>query len=68
MNEPIPGQCYICGQHGPVHCIELYTVGSEATWLCATCRLLLTEFARCLHAFRYRAMFTRRETDVKATA
>ena len=60
MNSPSSiRECYICGQEQDCYYVELFTIGSEGTWLCQTCRLLLTEFARKLHEFRYRAAFAR---------
>ena len=58
MSDSRQGECYICGVDQAVFFVALYTIGSEGTWVCLSCRNLLTEFARKLHEFRYRAVFS----------
>ena len=45
------GTCTICKDEGEVTHLELYTIGSEGTYVCLACRIALAEVAkRMMHA------------------
>jgi hypothetical protein len=45
------GICTICKDETEVTHLELYTIGSEGTWVCLSCRIALGEVAkRMMHA------------------
>ena len=47
MNEEHePGRCYGCGEDKPVRWKNLYTIGSEGTWLCLPCELIIVNILR----------------------
>ncbi len=39
-----PGCCYACGEDKPVRWKNIYTTGSEGTWLCMSCELKVVRF------------------------
>lgn len=41
-----PGRCYACGEDKPVRWKNLYTIGSEGTWLCIECEINVVNFVR----------------------
>lgn len=41
-----PGRCYACGEDKPVRWKNLYTIGSEGTWLCIECEIEVVNFVR----------------------
>lgn len=47
MNEDhVDGRCYACGKDAPVRWKNLYTIGSEGTWLCMPCELVIVNKLR----------------------
>jgi hypothetical protein len=49
MNEEHEdGRCYACGKDKPVRWKNLYTIGSEGTWLCMECEMMVVHFVRDL--------------------
>ena len=46
-----PGRCNACQEETEVRCKNLYTTGSEGTWLCMPCEMivvqLLGSLSRC---------------------
>lgn len=44
--EHEPGKCYACGEEKPVRWKNLYTIGSEGTWLCLICELIIVNLLR----------------------
>lgn len=47
MNEDhTEGKCYACGLEKPVRWKNLYTIGSEGTWLCMDCEIEVVRFVR----------------------
>lgn len=49
MNEDHePGRCYACGKDTEVRWKNLYTIGSEGTWLCMPCEMKVVNFLRKL--------------------
>lgn len=49
MNEEhTPGRCYACKKDKPVRWKNLYTIGSEGTWLCMDCEMIVVEMLRSL--------------------
>lgn len=45
MNEEHePGRCTVCGEEKPVRWKNLYTIGSEGTWMCMKCERLVLHF------------------------
>ena len=42
------GRCYACGEDTEVRWKNLYTIGSEGTWLCMPCELKVVKFLRTL--------------------
>lgn len=49
MNEEhTNGHCYACGEDKPVRWKNLYTIGSEGTWLCMQCEIMVVNFVRGL--------------------
>ena len=49
MNEDHePGRCYACNKDTDVRWKNLYTVGSEGTWLCMPCEMIVVNLLRKL--------------------
>ena len=40
------GRCYACNEDKPVQWKNLYTIGSEGTWLCMPCELVIVNLLR----------------------
>ena len=43
-----PGRCYACGQDTEVRWKNLYTIGSEGTWLCMACEIKVVKLLRTM--------------------
>jgi hypothetical protein len=43
-DEHEDGKCYACRQETKVRWKNLYTIGSEGTWLCLPCELKIVHF------------------------
>ena len=41
-----PGRCYACQEDKPVRWKNLYTIGSEGTWLCMECEMKVVNMLR----------------------
>lgn len=50
-----PGRCYACGKDTQVRWKNLYTIGSEGTWLCMKCELIVVNLLRKMAADATRA-------------
>ena len=49
MNEDHEdGRCYACGEDTLVRWKNLYTIGSEGTWLCMPCEMIVVDLLRSL--------------------
>ena len=49
MNEDhTPGVCYACKKKTQVRWKNLYTIGSEGTWLCMPCEMILVNLLRSM--------------------
>ena len=40
------GRCYACNKDDQVRWKNLYTIGSEGTWLCMSCEIMVVNFVR----------------------
>lgn len=47
-DDHIQGRCYVCDKDAPVRHKNLYTVGSEGTWMCINCEMRVVNFIRDL--------------------
>jgi hypothetical protein len=47
-DDHIPGRCYMCDKDTMVRHKNLYTIGSEGTWLCINCEMKVVNFIRNL--------------------
>ena len=56
--EHEPGRCYACGEDKPVRWKNIYTIGSEGTWLCMPCEMKIVHMLRDLAR---KVMLTRRD-------
>jgi len=43
-----PGRCYACNKDTDVRWKNLYTIGSEGTWLCMICEMIVVNLLRKL--------------------
>lgn len=60
MNEDhTDGRCYACGEDKPVRWKNLYTIGSEGTWLCMECEMKVVHLLRDLACASTRAKIER---------
>ncbi len=50
-----PGRCYACNKDTQVRWKNLYTIGSEGTWLCMKCELIVVNLLRKMAADATRA-------------
>lgn len=46
--RPIEGHCRLCSNLGALYFLELYVMGSEGSWVCLACRMVLTDTARAI--------------------
>ena len=42
------GKCYACQEETKVRWKNLYTIGSEGTWLCMECEIFIVQMLRML--------------------
>ena len=58
-----PGRCYACDKDTDVRWKNLYTIGSEGTWLCLPCELKVVNMLRDMSIAATRAKVRRIKAD-----
>ena len=59
------GRCYACGEDAPVRWKNLYTIGSEGTWLCMDCEMFIVNLLQMLARKSTRKELQKRKDEKK---